>query len=230
MKTSTVQSKAQRFLEGSAIAGVLVLSALIAVEILLAIHHPAALLVALCALPAGYVLSDFTSGLIHFLADNFGDPETPYFGKNFIRPFREHHVDPKGITRHDFIEVNGAACILSFPVLLATWKWLLPETGDASAFFFPALILSHALSTLATNQIHKWAHQERPPRFVKKLQSWGAILSPKHHEVHHTAPFDRHYCITAGWLNGPLARIKFFESIEWLLGKKKKEPAGAVPA
>ncbi len=225
-----IQNKAQRVLEGGAIAGVLVLSTLIAVEILLAARGPAATLTAILALPAGYVLSDFTSGLVHFLADNFGDPGTPYFGKNFIRPFREHHVDPQGITRHDFIEVNGACCILAFPVLLATWTWLLPEMGDAGSFFLPALVLAHALSTLATNQIHKWAHQEAPPRFARKLQSWGVILSPGHHQIHHTAPFDRHYCITVGWLNGPLSRIKFFETVEWMLGKKKKEPSGVVPA
>jgi hypothetical protein len=38
-----------------------------------------------------YLAADFLSGLVHFLADNFGSYDTPIIGPNFIEPFREHH-------------------------------------------------------------------------------------------------------------------------------------------
>ena len=50
-----------------------------------------------------YILSDFSSGMIHFLCDNFGSCSTYWFGPNLIKPFREHHKDPESILNDDFL-------------------------------------------------------------------------------------------------------------------------------
>ncbi len=60
----------------------------------------------------GYLTADFLSGVVHWAGDTLGDETTPFIGKNFVMPFRQHHVDPKEISTHDFIETNGNNCIV----------------------------------------------------------------------------------------------------------------------
>lgn len=147
----------------------------------------------------GWLLADLLSGLVHWALDTFGSVRTPLVGSAFIRPFREHHADPAAMTRHDFIEVNGASCLGCLPVLAAAA--FLPMDG-----FIQAALLSFSLGVLLANQCHKWAHV--PPDqlhdFVKTIQKLGLILRASEHRLHHTHPYDSYFCTASGWLNGPL--------------------------
>ena len=80
--------------------------------------------------------------------------------KNFIRPFREHHIDPTSITRHDFVETNGDNLLLASPLLaLLAVKLLLSDEKDvANSSFQIYYIFLSTVAIALTNQIHKWSH------------------------------------------------------------------------
>jgi len=162
---------------------------------------------------AGYLVADLVSGIVHFLADNFGSEDTPFFGPGFIRPFRDHHVNPRGIVSHGFVAANGNNALVSIPIL-APAALLLPVSESATAHLLGSFILFMMLAVFVTNQFHKWAHMEVPPRFVRTLQSAGLILSREHHDVHHTTPHNAHYCITLGIWDPLLERTRFFHRLE----------------
>jgi len=94
--------------------------------------------------------------------------------------------------------------------------WLMPDS-----LLLAFSVISFALmaaATVATNQFHKWAHQESPSAFARWLQRKRLVLEPLHHKLHHTQPFDVNYCITNGWLNPLLNKLKFFRRLEIALG------------
>jgi plasmanylethanolamine desaturase len=168
----------------------------------------------LVAVVLGYLAADFVSGLVHWMGDTWGSTDMPVLGKAFIRPFREHHVDEKAITRHDFVETNGNNCLVSLPVALLAL--VLPHSS-ALWVFLSMFLGSMILWVMATNQFHKWSHTEQPPALIGWLQRRHLILPPDHHRVHHTSPYDKYYCITVGWMNKPLALIGFFSGMERLI-------------
>ena len=162
---------------------------------------------------AAYAVADFVSGFVHFLADNFGSPDTPIFGKAFVMPFRDHHTDPTGILRHPFMIANGNNCLVALPPLLLIVLFV-PVDTTFGGYVFGTFFLAFSLAIFLTNQFHKWAHMETPPRIVAWFQDRGVILSRQHHDIHHRSPFDTYYCITAGWWNPLLERFGFFERVE----------------
>ncbi len=164
----------------------------------------------------GYLAADLISGFVHFLADNFGSADTPIIGPNFVGAFREHHVDPKGITHHDFIDTNGNNSLISLPFMLLVWLAVPVET-TALGCLFGAFSLLLCLAVFLTNQFHKWAHTEDPPFLAAWLQRRRLILSKEHHDIHHASPYDTYYCITVGVWNPLLERTRFFERTERML-------------
>lgn len=163
-----------------------------------------------------YLAADFASGFAHFLLDNFGDEKTPLFGPYFIKPFRDHHVDPLGITRNDFIDTNGNNCLASVIPMLLVWLTV-PISTNAAGYLFGTFFLLLCVAVMLTNQFHKWAHMDAPPAWVVWLQRRGVILSKEHHDIHHESPYDTYYCITVGVWNPLFDRISFFERAERLI-------------
>jgi hypothetical protein len=166
---------------------------------------------------SGYLVADFLSGVVHWAGDTIGDQNTPIFGANFVTPFRYHHIDPKDITRHDFVETNGNNCIVIAPILAVL---LLVTPRSAGWFFYACAVMAFtSCFILCTNQFHKWAHEDHPGRWVRAMQSAGLILSPEHHSIHHASPQDKSYCITVGWMNPLLDKIGFFRICETIIGR-----------
>ncbi|HEV7474373.1 MAG TPA: fatty acid desaturase CarF family protein [Pyrinomonadaceae bacterium] len=170
------------------------------------------------AVPLGIVGGDFISGLVHWAADTYGSEDMRLIGPSLVKPFRLHHIYPRDICTHGLVETTGNVCILAVPVLSACLylMWLIPESA-LLAFMVVSFALITA-ATVATNQFHKWAHQESPNSFARWLQRKRLVLEPQHHRLHHTQPFDMNYCITNGWLNPLLNKLKFFRRLEAALG------------
>ncbi|XP_067007447.2 plasmanylethanolamine desaturase 1 [Anabrus simplex] len=168
----------------------------------------------------GIITADLGSGIVHWGADTWGSVELPIIGKNFLRPFREHHIDPTSITRHDFIETNGDNFMLTIPFLgLMTWDFLtLTEEEVQRKFSWTCYLFLLAIFVAMTNQIHKWSHTYFGlPSWVVFLQEYHIILPRRHHRIHHVAPHETYFCITTGWLNWPLEKICFWQALEWLI-------------
>ena len=152
------------------------------------------------ALFTGYLIADLASGLVHWFCDSYLAEDTPLIGPLLIHPFREHHRDPLGITRHGFLELNGNNCLAMIPLLAWATQFQAP-LDSGLALFLQASLLALALAILGTNQFHRWAHDRSSGALVEWLQRHRLILSPEQHRSHHRN-HSRCFCITCGWMNG----------------------------
>jgi len=179
-----------------------------------------------CLLSAGFfliamLLSDVISGFVHWGFDTWGTIETPVLGQ-FIRSFREHHLDATEMCNHDFIEANADSVLLAVPVLVSL---LLFKPGTPIMWGLYSICVWTSLLVCFTNEFHKWSHSRKVNPIVKLLQDLHIILPPRHHHIHHTSPHDEYYCITNGWMNPILESVDFWKRIERLITRM----TGSVP-
>jgi hypothetical protein len=179
-------------------------------------YHPIGAISAIALVVLGYLAADFISGFVHFIGDSFGTVDMPVLGSTFILPFRSHHDLPNKIRTHDVVETNGNNCFVALFVLIPTVLFVPVREGHAALGFGLFVLVLTSLVSI-TNQIHKWAHTQKPPRFVRFLQRSGIILSPRRHGPHHRAPHRQGYCITVGIFNDVLDRIGFFPRVERMI-------------
>jgi len=73
----------------------------------------------------------------------------------FIRPFREHHIDPTAITRHDFIETNGNNFAMTMPALIHMAYRVMYHSPEqlASSYYFDMFLFLLAVFVSFTNQV-----------------------------------------------------------------------------
>jgi ubiquitin-conjugating enzyme E2 variant len=158
---------------------------------------------------AGYLLADLLTGFVHWFCDTFFDETTPLIGPGLIAPFREHHRDPLQMTRHGFLELTGSSFRALAPVL-ALLVWL----GGSLPAALSAFALALAAGAVATNLLHRWAHDPSPPPLARLLQRTGIVLTPGRHARHHQPPYAAAYCVTSGWMNPLCERLKVWTRAE----------------
>lgn len=108
----------------------------------------------------GILTADLASGIVHWAADTWGTVDMLFIGRNFLRPFREHHIDPTSITRHDFIETNGDNFAVTVPYLFyMAYKFTYWNANSIREIYnFEVYMFLLAIFVSMTNQVNS---QER---------------------------------------------------------------------
>ena len=195
-----------------AVAVVTTALAVLAVRVWSGIHSAAEAVRLAVVLAAGYLLADLLTGFVHWFCDTFFDETTPIIGPGLIAPFREHHRDPLLMTRHGFLELTGSS-FRGLAPLLALLVW----GGAALPASVNAFALAVSAGAVATNLLHRWAHDPAAPAVARGLQRIGLVLTPERHARHHAPPYAAAYCVTTGWMNPLCERLKIWSRAEAVL-------------
>ena len=158
---------------------------------------------------ATVLITDFVSGLFHWLEDAYGREEWPITGWLITKRNILHHHDPRYFTRHGWFHSSWLLLCIAGVIVLAAWLFGLLTWH---VWLFAALGAN-------ANQIHKWAHRSPAENglVISFLQRIRLLQTSRHHANHHTDPKNSHYCVITNLLNPVLDAIRFWEILEAIL-------------
>lgn len=159
----------------------------------------------------GFLMADLTTGVYHWVIDNYGDASTPFFGSQ-IQDFQGHHKWPSSITRNEVANnLHDLARAVTFTVLPINLFCNDPTMLGFMVIWSGCIMFSQLF--------HAWAHRmtSKLPRLVVALQNAGVLVSAKQHAEHHRPPYNSNYCIVSGAWNQFLDNHKVWEALEMVV-------------
>ena len=164
------------------------------------------------------LVTDFLSGVLHWLEDSYGDARWPVTGRLVTRPNILHHRRPTAFTEHSWLKSASVLLFLATVILAVTW---------AGGVLTWHVLLLVALGVNA-NEIHKWNHlpASKRGRIVVALRKLSLLQTPQHHGRHHSSSKNTNYCVITNFVNPVLEVLDIWRkserAIEVLLGVSKR--------
>lgn len=149
--------------------------------------------------------ADLVTGAVHWWEDRYGNPDWPVIGKFVVQPNILHHTDQRAFLAGNYWQRNWTTIV---PALL------IAAVAYACGQRWLAIV---AMFSSQANELHGWAHQ-KCSRPIRGLQMLGILASPEDHAEHHETPYSTDFCVMTGWLNPVLERLRFWRTLEALVG------------
>lgn len=158
---------------------------------------------------ATWLITDWISGLFHWLEDSYGHPHLPIIGRYVTKPDLLHHYHPRKFVTNSWFSSSDLLLLLCLVALLIAFV-----LGRLS----PMVLLAAALGVNA-NQIHKWCHRtaRENGKIIVALQRLRLVQSPRQHNRHHVGRKDACYCILTDFLNPVLDACRFWRALEFAI-------------
>lgn len=154
-----------------------------------------------------WLVTDFISGVVHWLEDSYGHPHMPVIGRYITKPDLLHHYRPRKFVTNSWWSSSDLLLVLCSAVVLVALVF-----GRFSPMVWIGVVLG-----VNANQVHKWCH--RTPRengvVITALQRLYLVQTPAQHLRHHVGRKDAAYCVLTGVLNPILDSCRFWRALEW---------------